>query len=270
MRLLSLTLLVASAAVAAPPDAEQEAFLRTATIVETKEAPGGITKSHRVTLSDGTLTHSAHVQTIYHSKAEMPSMEWLQKGFIDAYTGNVAAYKLDRLLGLNMTPVSVEREINGTKAAVTWWVDDVLCTGTERHEKNLTAPDPIAYREQGDRMKIFDELIGNKDRNSGNILITTDWRMVMIDHTRAFTWSNSLLNPTRLQHCDRRLLAAIKALDKATLKKTLGPRIKGFQIDAMLKRRDRIVEHFEKLAVEKGEAEVYYGEAPALVTEARR
>ena len=35
-------------------------------------------------------------------------------------------------------------------------------------------------------LRIFDELIQNRDRNTGNLLWTTDWKMWMIDHTRAF------------------------------------------------------------------------------------
>lgn len=254
---------LASAALAAPPVEEQGEFLRTAKIVATRDAPGGVTQSKRVTLSDGTLTHDAHVQTVHRSKADQPTIEWLQKNFVDSYTGNIAAYKLDRLLGLNMTPVSVERAVDGVRAAVTWWVDDVMMTATQRIERDLLAPDAIAYREQSDRMKVFDELIGNKDRNSGNILITRDWRLVMIDHTRAFTWSEELLHPDRMQFCDRRLFAALKGLDRKSLKKELGPSIKSFQVDALMKRRDKIVAHFEKLAAAKGEAAVFYGDADA-------
>ena len=35
-------------------------------------------------------------------------------------------------------------------------------------------------------MRIWDELIQNRDRNQGNILWTHDWTLWLIDHTRAF------------------------------------------------------------------------------------
>ena len=35
-------------------------------------------------------------------------------------------------------------------------------------------------------VRVFDQLIGNIDRNVGNLLITSDWRIWAIDHTRAF------------------------------------------------------------------------------------
>ena len=37
--------------------------------------------------------------------------------------------------------------------------------------------------------RFFDNLIANEDRSQGNMLITADWRMILIDHSRRFrTW----------------------------------------------------------------------------------
>ena len=44
-------------------------------------------------------------------------------------------------------------------------------------------------------MRVFDELIQNRDRNQGNILWTNDWTMWLIDHTRAFRLGKELLKP---------------------------------------------------------------------------
>ena len=35
-------------------------------------------------------------------------------------------------------------------------------------------------------VRLFDQLIYNIDRNIGNLMITNDWRIWAIDHTRAF------------------------------------------------------------------------------------
>ena len=53
-------------------------------------------------------------------------------------------------------------------------------------------------------MRVFDELIANTDRNVGNLLWTTDGKMWMIDHTRAFRLQPTLKAPQLLQRCDRR------------------------------------------------------------------
>ncbi len=42
--------------------------------------------------------------------------------FRDSYKYNIAAYRLGRLLGLDMIPPSVERKVGGTYTAVIWWI----------------------------------------------------------------------------------------------------------------------------------------------------
>jgi hypothetical protein len=57
---------------------------------------------------------------------------------------------------------------------------------------------------------------------------------------------------------DRELLARLKTLDEAELMKHVRPWVlSDGQVRAILKRRDKIVAHFERLAQEKGEAAVY-------------
>ena len=46
-------------------------------------------------------------------------------------------------------------------------------------------------------MYLFDELISNIDRNQGNIVYTKDWRLWLIDHTRAFRKNSTLKVPAR-------------------------------------------------------------------------
>ena len=50
----------------------------------------------------------------------------------------------------------------------------------------LTAPNQVTWRQEYAILQVFDQLIYNTDRNLGNLVITTDWRVWMIDHTRAF------------------------------------------------------------------------------------
>ena len=66
-------------------------------------------------------------------------------------------------------------------------------------------------------MRVFDELIQNKDRNQGNILWTSDWTMWLIDHTRAFRLGQELLKPDDLTRCDRGLLERLRALTPEAL-----------------------------------------------------
>lgn len=226
-------------------DAEIERFLLDAKIVRTGRTEKGITGSIRATLTDGTRTHDAHIQTVDESKREFQSSRSVEFNFRDSWTFNVAGYKLDRLLGLHMVPVSVSRRWNSKPAAFTWWVDDVLMDEGDRLKKKVPPPHPRTWAEQMQMVRLFDQLIYNVDRNMGNLLIGNDWKVWAIDHTRAFRTHNSPKSLDGVTRCERQVFERLKALDFDTLRREMGPMLDTWQIKALLARRDRIVERIE-------------------------
>ena len=252
---------VAAAQAAAPTltDAQVERFLQTARVVSSRGTEKGVTGSVRATLTDGTLTHDAHIQTIDEFKQEFKGGNRTETNFRDNWQFNVAAYRIDRLLGLNLVPVSVDRTWNGRGAAFTWWIDDVMMDEGARQKKKLEPPDPMCWSEQLWSLRVFDQLIDNSDRNLGNSIISKSWRLWGIDHTRAFRYSKEPRNPALLIRIDRALLQRMKALDFATLKRQVGQYLSDADIRSILSRRDGIVAHFEKL----GESSLYDRRDPA-------
>jgi hypothetical protein len=242
-------------------DGEIETFLLTARIVRIREVGQGVTNSRRATLSDGTLTHDAHVQTVDVSKVRFEGTRGVELNFRDSYRSNIAAYRLARHLGLPQVPVSVERRV-GAPASVTWWVDDVMMDEGQRRRTNESGPEPARTAAQIHIMRVFDELIANVDRNAGNLLWTRDWTMWMIDHTRGFRITRTLLNPALLERCERRLLAALRDLSRADLDRVLNRYANASEKDALLARRDLIVRIFDDRIAEKGESSVLYTYPP--------
>ena len=232
-------------------DARIEEFLRTAKVVKTRDPGKGVTASLRATLSDGTITHDAHIQMVDEFKREFRTPQGLELDFRDNWRFNVAAYRIDRLIGLNMTPVSVERDWNRRPAAVTWWVDDVMMDEGDRMKKNATAPVAACWNEQMWLIRMFDQLIDNTDRNLGNLLITNTWRVWGIDHTRAFRYARQPRDPSRLGRIDRSILQRLDALDFETLKREVGRYLNDVDIRNMLQRRDGLVAFFKGVG-EKG------------------
>jgi len=263
-RFLAPTLLFASALAAqnGGPAAlsleEKENFLKSAKLVEMKELSMGVTNSKRAVLDDGKLRHDAHIQSVMIAKAEFEGTRGKEINFRDSYKFNMAAYELDKLLELHMIPPSVERKVAGSSAAVTWWLDDMLMMEVDRVKKKLNAPDNDQWNRQMNIVRVFDQLIYNTDRNLQNLLITNDWKLIMIDHTRAFRMYKTLLSPGNLKSCDRKLLTRLRNLDKEEVKRRLKPWLTSMEIDGLLARRDVIVKFFDAEIAKKGEAVVLY------------
>ena len=237
---------------------EMEAFLLKAKILSSKAAGAGVTGSLRAKLSDGKITHDAHVQTVDIAKPVFEAGQHTELNFKDSYRYNIAGYRLARLLGIDTVPMSVERNVNGKQAAVTWWVDDFQMDEKGRLQKQSMGPNPLRTSNQIQLMRIWDELIQNRDRNQGNIIWTSDWTMWLIDHTRAFRLGKDLMKPGELARCDRGLLTRLKALTAESVEKAVGDSLMKGERDAVLERRDRIVKHFEERVAKLGEAMVFF------------
>ena len=248
-------------------DADRERFLLEAAIVRRRLAPGGITNSERATLrgADG-WEHDAHIQRIDEHKIVTPLAATIELDFRDSYRNNVAAYRLDRLIGLGMVPVTVVRHDGTLPAAFTWWVDDVVMDERARFQKKIHVPDVEAWNRQMWVLRVFDQLIYNFDRNLGNVLIAKDWQIWMIDHTRAFKHFKDIKSAKDLgPQIARELLAGMRRLDQPTLKETMKDLLDGSQIDGLLARRDWIVKHYDAQIAQLGDAAVLYDLPPRVI-----
>lgn len=248
---LLAVLLIGAAAYAADTSgwtlAQKENFLLAANISAGEYAGKGITHSQKVMLTDGVTSHAAHVQTI---DIYMPLFKGKdgsrEQDFKDSWKFNVAAYRLAKLLNLtDMVPVCVSRVVDGKPSAVDWWVDNVLMDEKDRVTKNIQPPNAARWRGQMDTIRIFDQLIYNMDRSEENLLITTNWDVWMIDHSRTFRKWTSLRNPAAITHCRPDLLQALKNLRRADVVQQLSPFITDDEINGLMARRDLIVAKLE-------------------------
>ncbi len=242
-------------------DVEKEAFLSTAEIVKVEDIGVGVTNSRRATLDDGRSRHDAHIQDVdvFNRGVTRLRGQPAEINFRDSYKFNIAGYRLDRLLHMNMVPVSVERTVSRKPAAVTWWVDDVQMMERERYEKQITPPDVSSWAGEMSTARVFTELIYNTDPNLGNFLITSAWRLHLIDFTRAFRPQKTLRAPENLGvRLDRQVYQGLMDLTLETLKKVMTGVLDGAELEGLLARRDRIVEHFDQLIAERGEELVLY------------
>lgn len=241
-------------------DQEKENFLREGTVVSSKSLSVGVTNSKRATLSLGGLTHDAHVQTIDEHKSRFEGAKGLEINFRDSYRYNIAAYRLDRLIGLGIIPVSIERKIGGKTASVTWWIDDIAMMELDRHKKKIQVPNPEEWNDQMYQVRVFNQLVYNMDPNLGNVLITHDWKIRLVDFTRAFRWQTDLKDSTELVRIDRRVYNGLRELTDEKLAAAMGTALTKPERQGVLARRDKILEFFGAKIGKQGEAAVICGQ----------
>ncbi|MBZ5542599.1 MAG: hypothetical protein LAO07_02840 [Acidobacteriia bacterium] len=238
---------------------QQREFLLNAKVVGSK--PIGLGKTHpwRLTLSDGTVTHDAAFNIVDELKNVMKfSGGRTELNFRDSYEYDIAAYELARLIGLDdMIPVTVERRWEGKRGALSWWLP-VKMDENKRTKENLQPPNQEAWNRQMHKVRVFTQLIYDTDRNRGNLLITEDWKIYMIDFTRAFRLNDKLETPSDLERCDRQLLEKLRQLDGQELLNRTKPHLTKSEVKSLMARRDKIVKIFDQLIAQKGEDAVLY------------
>ena len=237
---------------AAPPSApsarvwegrssEYEAYLKSAPIIKTAAVELGVTHPKRAYFEVGGLAGSA---------AWKPLRPGFQNGYWESYKSEVAAYELDKLVNLRMVPVVVERKIDGVTGAMILWLDDV-----RTWSEVLPLPKPSGWSRQLARMKMFDDWIGNPDRNKGNLLIDGAWNLYLIDHSRAFLDDRSL--PQVIDHVDTDLWNRISALDETALQNAVGTWLTRAQIQSMIARRAKLEATIDALVQKNGRSAVF-------------
>ena len=222
---------------------EMEQCLTDAKVARLEEVPIGVTKPSRAMLEP---------EACARAFAWKPLRPGYYSGYWESYKSEVAAYELDKVLELNMVPVVVERKVNGISGAAVLWL-----YGVRSWEQVLPLPKPPQWSLEIVRMKMFDCLIGNADRNKGNMLIDEAWNLYLIDHSRGFVPDKKLPQPSIFQNVDRALWQRMQALDEAVLNERLGKLLEKRQIQAILQRRDAMKKHIDDLVAKQGE-KVYF------------
>ncbi|ANM31546.1 hypothetical protein ABI59_21245 [Acidobacteria bacterium Mor1] len=244
LALLALILLLGApsgAGEAPTDDTEVERFLRKGKIVSIEPIGTGVTRPKRVTLElDGVTLRAAFKNVDSRIDRAVLQDGTVQLAFTDSFHNERAAYLLARKLGIRMVPVTVVRSIGADRGALTIWVEDAITQKAFR-EKGVEPDESLAF--QRDLMAVFDALIHNDDRNTGNQLITPDNRLHLIDHSRSFRNAGVLPEHflTGRYRLTRELFESIEQLDGDEVKKLLRRHLNGKQIKALMARRDQVV-----------------------------
>jgi hypothetical protein len=236
-----------------------EQFLLKAEMTAIRDIPVGVTAPRRATLTMDGVTHFAAFKTIDEAKSGFTQLE-RGKGeidFQDSWRTEIPAYEVDKIIGLGMVPATVERTLRGQRGSLQFWVESMM-PEAERVKKKVTAPDVNAWNQRMFKVRLFDNLIYNTDRHLNNILVTKDFDIRLIDHSRSFRPFDTLKTPADLTRFSRSLLEGLRKLEEKDLTARMSDYLTGAQIRGLLKRRDAILELSQKLIAQKGEGAVLY------------
>ena len=239
-----------------------EDFLKTAKIVDKKQISGkeAVTSPWKLTLEkEGAKSYGL-----------WKNPKGRQKGYLEGWKWEIAAYRLDKLLDINMVPPTVERRFRGNRGSLQLWINAEM-SAKDKFEKKI--PVPEEKLDEWNKMLYikytFDNLIANEDRHMGNILIESEWRCVAIDHSRSFRISKRFVEkliytkdhkagPMVMKQIPRRLYDQIEKLDFQNVREAVGEYLNDKEINAVLFRRDLILQEINSRIQIFGEDAVLY------------
>ena len=243
--------------------AKWEEFLRTAKVVAEEQltGSGAVTNPWVLTLEKDGVTRRA----LWKNVSGRP------KGFIDSWKCEIAAYEMDKLLGLNMIPPTVEARFREEPGSCMLWESPMtsLFDKTERKEAAPPGLKTVKWNMCVYLQRAFDNLIANEDRHLRNVLITNDWKMILIDHSRSFRSSKKFTKdliyterhregPKLMSMLPRAFVENIKALSFERIKGAVGEYLTDDEINAILIRQGLILKEIDRLIKLNGEAQVLY------------
>jgi hypothetical protein len=227
-----------------------EKFLINAAVISVdKNMVGGRTAPWIVTLNDGKTKHRAIFKYVDSPRPSIaPS----------SYKYELAAYELAKLLGVEIVPPVIEREIDGRKGSLQIFLEN--CINQKNIERRkLQPPDPQAFANALQEIKVFENLVYDVCMNKDDTWVHKEtWKVCRVDFGDAFFPSSELLRGCEIARCSRQLYQGLLQLNDDVLSSAMKPYLNDEEINALLQRKKLIIEKIKKLIEEKGEEAVLF------------
>ena len=233
-----------------------EHYLKTAKIGPDKKSVGRRTESYIVSLDDGKTKRGGFLKLTDNSRPHHQP---------DSYKYGIAAYELDKLLGLNIVPPIVERTIESRKCSLQILIEEFLEEG-DRRIKKIEPPDTEIFKNTMEELNVFENLtyssalcqVGGDDLGDILIMHQEDWKVWRVDLGQAFAPSLELIPGCEITRCSKKLYQNLIKLKDKVVKAKLKKYLNKNEISALLKRKKIIIENIKQLIAEQGEESVLF------------
>jgi hypothetical protein len=239
-----------------------ESFLLTAGIAGSEQMRGdlAVTSPWKLTLKGDGIVRDALWK----------NPEGKMGGFLEGWRYEIAAYLLDKYLGIGMVPPTVERRFHENRGSLQLWIPDCISLRQKTEQKIKTPLIKVFNWNRATYLqRAWDNLIANEDRHMNQILVTPDYRMILIDHSRSFRTGKKFVKeliytekhregPKLMSELPRGFIERLKSLTFDAVKTVVGDYLKNEEIEAVLARRDLILAEIDRLVRKEGEANVLY------------
>ncbi len=176
----------------------------------------------------------------------------------DSYKYDIAAYELTKLLGIELIPPVVEREIGGRQGTLQTLLENCI-RERDRKRKKINPPDAKAFNNALEELNVFVNLAYDDCYNFDDIYIhQANWQVCRVDFSEAFYPSLELLPGCEITTCSKKLYKGLIDLAEEEVRETLGRYLSEEEITACLVRKKLILEKINALIAEKGEESVLF------------
>lgn len=218
-------------------------FVREARVVAMRSVGTGSNRSRQALLRLGRETRRAIWKTV---GSDDPFR--LSDG-PDSYRHEVAAFEVDRLLGLGRVPATVERKVGQRTGSMQHWIE-----GAEE----VRGPDPRNVdpraRPQIADIRLLRQLIGATA--DAGVLVSRSGELYTIDHARAFGPS-ARVDARSLRRVSRQAFESLEQMDTVAARRLLSRWLSVEEVDALLARRLEILRIVDERRRRQGDAAVF-------------
>jgi hypothetical protein len=223
-------------------DGPLEEYLKTAEIIEVEiDKFDGRTAPWGITLNDGDISRQAIFKYVNRPRpALLP----------DSYHYEIAAYKMSKLLKYPAVPTVVEREIDETMGSLHLFLEG--CFSLSYQQRNKLEPiDSQNFSDALSDLAVFENLVFCERDPEDVYIQESDWRIWRVDYSEAFAPFAELPYEETITRCSKELFQNLQRLEASEVKKVLEPHLSDEEIQALLQRKELVLDKIKQLAQEK-------------------